>query len=492
MVGCSECKRLRRKCDLAKPGCGHCVKREVQCPGYNLQYRFVDTASIPRTRKRKSPPPPTLGPSSLPPTSGPAPSDSLNVAEYLNIGCSAATSRLKSDSVESLSPAFHIDQDLLELLYTPIPPIFCLPSEIDHSLVHFYFTSTAKLMSMTELYNPFRSAIVPMLHRSPALIHVLQSMAAFQRHLLPEGIQQRKRAVKYLSSEQQVSHETILAITLLGMTESWYRDTNCGGTQFLAARALMKSFRNHDSGPGGPLNGIPRFVVNAYRYWECISAYSVDFPEEPCFMGAGGEDTTTDALDPLVGLGTDLFPQLSVIGWTIRRYCSVWCVHDDGHSMDSRHFNEIHDLERRLVNWTPPSSSSTVSQQRAMDTEWAYKMVSAYRLSGLLSLYRTHPSLASPVVVRDMARDCLGLLRQIPGDDPCQTMSMLPLFISGCEVTGDADQRFVMERLKWIESRVGLSVVTRVRELVNEVWKRGGRMYWINVMNEMGWSLSFG
>lgn len=212
MVGCAECKRFWRKCDLGKPGCGHCVKRGVQCPGYNLQYRFVDTASVPRTRKRKSPPPQTLGSSSAPPAFGPTTSNSMDITECLKIGCSAATSRLKSDSMESLSPAFHIDQDLLELLYTPIPQIFSLPSEIDHSLVHFYFTSTAKLMTMTELYNHFRSAIVPMLHRSLTLIHVLQSMAAFQRHLLPEGIQQRKTAVKYLSSEQQVSHETILAI----------------------------------------------------------------------------------------------------------------------------------------------------------------------------------------------------------------------------------------------------------------------------------------
>jgi hypothetical protein len=221
----------------------------------------------------------------------------------------------------------------------------------------------------------------------------------------------------------------------------------------------------------------------------------MDFPEQPCFMGGKGDDT----LDPLVGLGTDLFPQLSVIGWTIRRYCSIHCVlHDDNddnnnHPIDAHHFNEIHDLERRLVNWTPPSSPTVSQEVRAMDaTEWAYKMVSAYRLSGLLSLYRAHPSLASPILVNEMAQECLALLKEIPGDDPCQTMSTLPLFISGCEVTGVEDRAFVMERLRWIETRVGLSVVTRVTELVHEVWRRGGSTYWINIMNEMGWSLSFG
>lgn len=307
-------------------------------------------------------------------------------------------------------------------------------------------------------------------------------MAAFQQNQVTRGIRERKKAAGFLEREGEVGIETVLAITLLGMTESWYRDTNCGGTQLLAARALMKSFQNPQC--AGLLKGIPMFVVNAYRYWECISAYSMEFPEEPCFMGEKGEDT----LDPLVGLGTDLFPLLSVIGWTIRRYCSAHCVHDE--PVDSHHFNKIHDLERRLVNWTPPSSP-TVSQLRAMDAEWAYTMVSAYRLSGLLSLYRTHPTLASQSVVEDMAHECLELLRQIPADDPCQTMITLPLFLAGCEVVRDEDRVFVVERLKWIERRVGLSVVARIRELVNEVWGQCG-MYWINVMNEMGWSLSFG
>jgi hypothetical protein len=332
---------------------------------------------------------------------------------------------------------------------------------------------------MSEYVNPYRTAVIPMIHRSLPLLHVVQSMAAFQIGQIGLGILNRRWAVDALQGdsvsavERVCTDETALTMMLLGLTSSWYRDTTCTSNELLAARALMKQYV-------GRVREIPPFVVNAYRYWECVSAFSVDSDEPPSEFPV----TPSNDLDPLVGVGTDLFPVLSLLGWSIRRHCASHCRSEL--LSDSDHDRFIRGIEAALLSWQSPESPLI----HFLGPE-AVSAAESYRLAGLISLYRTHPYLGGNV--QKIARACLESLRMAP-DDGLVTASM-PLLITGCEQEDDEDREFVLSKFQVLEKMVGLQVISRIKELVQEVWSRkdqGEDPFWLDVMIQKGWSLLLG
>jgi len=115
---------------------------------------------------------------------------------------------------------------------------------------------------MSEYVNPYRTAVIPMIHRSLPLLHVVQSMAAFQIGQIGQGILNRRSAVDALRGdsisavERVCTDETVLTMMLLGLTSSWYRDTTCTSNELLAARTLMKEYV-------GRVREMTPFVANA-------------------------------------------------------------------------------------------------------------------------------------------------------------------------------------------------------------------------------------
>jgi hypothetical protein len=79
-------------------------------------------------------------------------------------------------------------------------------------------------------------------------------------------------------------------------------------------------------------------------------------------------------------------------------------------------------------------------------------------------------------------------------DDGLVTASM-PLLITGCEQEDKEDREFVLSKFQVLEKMVGLQVISRIKELVQEVWSRkdqGEDPFWLDVMIQKGWSLLLG
>jgi hypothetical protein len=390
------------------------VKRRCRCPGYQKPLRWI------YGRQREKPE--TI-------------EDSLPDAEL---------------PVIQAEPIF--DAEVIQLLYDPVPPLFNLPFDADAHLLDIYFRRTCKTMSMSEYVNPYRTAVIPMIHRSLPLLHVVQSMAAFQI---------------------VCTEETVLTMMLLGLTSSWYRDTKCTSNELLAARALMKEYV-------GQVREMTPFIANAYRYWECVCAFSADTDEPPPNFPV----SPSNDLDPLVGVGTDLFPVLSLLGWSIRNHCSSHCRSET--LSDTYHDIFIRGIEQALLCWKSPDSPLI----HFLGPE-AVSAAESYRLAGLISLYRTHPYLGGDV--QSIARACLDSLRMAP-DDGLTTASM-PLLITGCEQRDEEDREFVVSKFRVLERTVGLQVISRIKELVQDVWQRedqGENPFWLDVMSEKGWALVLG
>src|SRR5271170_2873956 len=96
----------------------------------------------------------------------------------------------------------------------------------------------------------------------------------------------------------------------------------------------------------------------------------------------------------------------------------------------------------------------------------AVSSAESYRLAGLIS--QTHPYLGGNV--QGIARACLESLRMAPGDG-LVTASM-PLLLMGSEQKEEEDQEFVLSKFRVLETTVGLQVMNRIKELVQEVWQR--------------------
>jgi len=441
MIGCALCKKRRVKCDLTEPECANCVKRKCRCPGYQKPLRWI------HGRRRRKP------------------------AAVDDVGPEPEPTVIQSQPV--------FDTEVVQLLYDPVPPLFNLPFHADAHLLDVYFRRTCKAMSMSEYVNPYRTAVIPMIHRSLPLLHVVQSMAAFQIGQIGQGILNRRLAVDSLRGdsisavERVYTDETVLAMMLLGLTSSWYRDTTCTSNELLAARALMKEYV-------GRVREMTPFVANAYRYWECVSAFSADTENPPpCWPFSPSND-----LDPLVGVGTDLFPVLSLLGWWIRRHCSSHCRSKT--PSDTHHDLFIRGIESALLSWKSPDPPLI----HFLGPE-AVSAADSYRLAGLISLYRTHPYLGGDL--QAIAKACLESLRMAP-DDGLTTASM-PLLIAGCEQKDEEDREFVISKFRVLERTVGLRVISRIKELVQEVWQRevrGENPFWLNVMIEKGWALVLG
>ncbi|KAH6707912.1 fungal-specific transcription factor domain-containing protein [Leptodontidium sp. MPI-SDFR-AT-0119] len=60
-AGCQQCKRRRVKCDLAVPGCQQCHRQKLQCPGYQKPLRWVG-ADMNATSRQPSQAPPSRTP----------------------------------------------------------------------------------------------------------------------------------------------------------------------------------------------------------------------------------------------------------------------------------------------------------------------------------------------------------------------------------------------------------------------------------------------
>jgi len=79
-------------------------------------------------------------------------------------------------------------------------------------------------------------------------------------------------------------------------------------------------------------------------------------------------------------------------------------------------------------------------------------------------------------------------------DDGLTTASM-PLLIAGCEQRDEEDREFVVSKFQVLERTVGLRVISRIKELVQDVWQRedqGEHMFRLDVMIQKGWALVLG
>jgi hypothetical protein len=161
-----------------------------------------------------------------------------------------------------------------------------------------YFNRTWNCMSMWQLFNPYRTTIVPVLQRCSPILHVIQFMPAFQtgKCLKVSSIEISEgticlRQIKFAQTKQLcVIRAPDTMILRAGRT------TACCET-----RVIEKIYC------AGKCQGSRDTSV--YNQRPTLSAFSADTLEPPLNF-----DSQTGEVDPLVGVGSELFALVSLLG----------------------------------------------------------------------------------------------------------------------------------------------------------------------------------
>lgn len=92
---------------------------------------------------------------------------------------------------------------------------------------------------------------------------------------------------------------------------------------------------------------------------------------------------------------------------------------------------------------------------------------------------------------------CFDALQHIPDGMPCESALVLPLFIMGCESDFPAQQVYAIQRLRRLETSVGLGNINRARVIVEQV--KADAIFehqsdpvgpkWRRATNTFGWDL---
>jgi hypothetical protein len=442
------------------PGCGRCVTKGLDCPGYDKQFRFV-TGPLSRTRRR------------------------------------GERKRTGDETVQITIPLLAVT--------TPIPP-FLTVFDSEHSETcrqkHFtdhFFTRTADLICLLEgPQNPFGESLRPLMQRSDALNYLVVAIAAL--HMANSydnpgeiGVEAyawhyRSLSLEILRKELQSrpeSIEVLMIVLLLGSTESWFNEKNSASVHLDAAGKLILQKLNTDQ-------GVPAFMAHWLCFMETLFSFVSDreglvlfSPILHTFLHL--QDATVE-LDPIVGSWGTLIPLVGRVGTIARRL-----RREKG--FRNHCAGELDDLidaaETDLLEWQHPGDYAATEN---------YNIAEAYRLSALLTLYKYSPphlqrrasliaETNTPAFLSKLAQWTIEHLRQIPDDSKLWRMCSIPVLSAGQLITNPVDRDFLRCRQAALTREMQHASVTKIASLLHDVWKQrdaGSDIWWIDVLDASG------
>ncbi|KAK8230663.1 fungal-specific transcription factor domain-containing protein [Phyllosticta capitalensis] len=353
----------------------------------------------------------------------------------------------------------------------------------------------------------------------------------------------------------QSSDRALLTLLLLGPSASWHDSSDLGLSHLSAARALIYPRLIAPVPPGNNLlRRRNQFFEEALIYWEmligfvepeCTSSNIGPLGLASSFLGGNSDSPTAQARKLLPHPWTGIAPKVQTIFAEVGRLIRQERLSKSRDRANSRAKAAADNLawatvlEDHLLSASLPTTEDLIDPGDVNTTRADFVAIGeAYRCAGLLELYRVFPSLlrkrslgisghptahssaappptASQTSATDarsflnsLALHILSMLESLPSSSG--TMSTQPIllvaaaselrhvtsldywdFDAGAAAVRHA-RRFVMERLREFSKRLPRRPLERMMELVEEVWRRGGDTFWVDVMLEKGWQTVMG
>jgi hypothetical protein len=446
----------------------------------------------------------------------------------------------------------------------PQEPAQLPPALQDHTsiLVEYYFKEVCGMMSCYDSQmNPYRTAISNAWASSPALYYVVQSMAAaclsdvchefsaVGRRLLDQSIRLVSEDMK---PGQQLTTPTLMALVMLGFSMSWHDASNVGQAEFELLSKAIRSIETQPDGTLWPEKQKQVFFYNSLVYWRMLLSFVTDTePTLPiaCKLLPQPEVAKSEGHlppHPQTGIGIEVQELVAQVGKLVRRERKRIRSRRSSSRIDIEQAkNAIQTAEQlhgELCAVTLPSEASVLNSGDDMTpTSHLIQVAEAYRLAGLLQLYRNFPDLLisqlppSPEVeavadswltrlamqINDMVQDIpitsrsksiqplllvsicseLSLNRKIyPLEalaSPVVSITTSPRFLTTPSITDILHaRRTLMARLSFFKNMLAARPIKQMMTLVQETWSYMDRnrteINWMDVMLEEGYETLMG
>ncbi|TGZ80137.1 hypothetical protein EX30DRAFT_61584 [Ascodesmis nigricans] len=418
-TGCLTCRKRKKKCDEAKPGCENCHKNSVVCEGYADK-----TVWQPGKKRRGS-----------------------NDLRFSLINLPTTVERplpILVDGVES-----HIDRIFLQ-----------------------HFTDrVAKILSLWEDdNNPFHEILLPLALQDRPLMHSLLALSG--SHLLNtgfqpgyeqarldhiiKGMQYLRESLEKKGGRAEITDSATAIVMLLdsicsGKTDGEYRS-------HLEGARLMMNSDLQPTGEDDPRVPLMRFVHEFFWYHDVLNSITrLDRPVLPPMQVPEYIMQPDNAA--LLGVLDGLFSHVSEIT-NLRSMIRHRKREGIRPAVNFEILNKAVAIDEGIRSWEPKQPERTprfVAAQLYRQCTWIY----------LCRTVQTGQCGKIEVAVQQG----LMYLNHIPEQSGTQSILLMPLFLLGCAAFAPHQRPEISERFEALQKWSGLGNINPAHEVVQEVWK---------------------
>ncbi|KAH7011002.1 fungal-specific transcription factor domain-containing protein [Ilyonectria destructans] len=383
--------------------------------------------------------------------------------------------------------------------------------------MRYYISVLTTYLTVSQEFNSFLTAFLPMAMESVALFDVLLAFASGHLSLTDESykvaaLETRSTAIRSLAtaistpSDQVACHETNAAACLglviyeagVGDCRAWY--THLKGTQ-----NIIKSTSAHSGGK--LLNGPEAFkhstegrcILRNYAYHDVIG--SITLQKTPLLRG-DYLDGIADVVDSCIGVAAGLLCIIARIGFlgeetTIKDQTSDDEVREKLQQLQSASA----EIEQELLSWhCHPDASPGLAA-----------LAYAYRTAALIVLYRLVRSRirssraaaldfwgpeadtmdAIQTKIQGQVADTLEHVSEIPVGSAPEGALLFPVFIAGGEAIEQDHIDMVRSRLRLMARKRQFRNLSQARDVLEDLWdlrkmRQGVNADWTQILDASG------
>ncbi|ETN41656.1 uncharacterized protein HMPREF1541_03592 [Cyphellophora europaea CBS 101466] len=366
--------------------------------------------------------------------------------------------------------------------------------------MRYYITVLTQHVTVSEQYNSFLSAFLPMAMESKALADSLVAWASSHLALTDQSyellsLESHSSAVRALSSslvthnDDLALHETNASACLaLLISEVCQGDRQIWYSHLLGAKSIIESARS------GDLRGVDAFKLTSEGQWVLRNfAYhdvlaSVTLSQPPLLDGSYLEGIT-NVVDSCVGVASGILKIIADICALDHRLRSEGLDHHDGRT-------SFIQLETQLRDWEfPPDTTQNLAA-----------VGQAYRCAAQIVLYRAwrqllpeeldqspgHDETSRQIGVDEAVTVLLESIANIPQQSIAEGPLVFPLFLAGGETMAPAQQQIIRTRLQASFEFRRFQNISRALEILETLWERrktDSNLDWKDVLAESGGGL---
>ncbi|EHK19371.1 uncharacterized protein TRIVIDRAFT_125946, partial [Trichoderma virens Gv29-8] len=492
---CATCRAKSRRCDRARPACGRCVSKNLECGGYPEKYRFCGLASRGKWKNRQAP------------IVGDTPKTSHVKAKGL---CTEHPSTLSShhQSTNELLrsrwlPAL-LTQHTHEFLLTKALPESTgtarddalVRDQINILLSHYDSVICPHQIQQfpNDATNPYRAFILPLAYEQFGLLYAVLGLAAnhlghlnSDKYLLDTvAVEYRSRALKALSdaiskgilgklgpSERDSIFAMIQMLLLHDISESGISEhgIHISGAVSICCRAIAEHglSKQNDSRSIFFLGNLVWLAPSLTLLWltsanadrlDIIRAFA--HPERLCFPTDVREfiiELSDNKLEMVNGCPREI---MLLMGEALDR-AKAYAEWKIGHMEYSQ---AIRAIIRKLYSWNSSRVAYPTNDPLWLNVAETFRHACILRSLRLLD--DTQP--AEDPEIQESVTAILDAASAIPGDNALIELLIMPLFMAGADSLSPHSRHYVLLRFVEIKARGEMSIQSP-RDLLHRVWE---------------------